>query len=267
MKSLLYITILISLLSSAAYAGESDAAKYRKCMALTESDPPAAISYANDWIFSGGAQIPAGHCKALGLLGAGKAKDAATLLEKLVEDMVIYGDGDPAQARRNEDLKVQLYGQAALAWEQAGELDKAYVAYSAALTSIRTNVLRDERDLFHELYLARGRLQIARGQYKAAIEDFTLAIEKDSRRFEGFLQRAKAFRKRKSFLKARLDLRIAFKRAPEHPAILLESGILYRMQGKTFEARLDWQKIIDHYPKSEYAKLARTNIELLKSQL
>ncbi|MCF6197269.1 MAG: hypothetical protein L3J50_11270 [Emcibacter sp.] len=266
MKSLLYITALISLLSSVAYAGESDAVKYRKCMALTQSDPPAAISYANDWIFSGGAQVPAGHCKALGLLEAGKAKDAANLLEKLVEDMVIYG-GDPAQARRNEDLKVQLYGQAALAWEQAGELDKAYVAYSAALTSISTSVLRDERDLFHELYLARGRLQIARGQNKAAIEDFTLAIEKDSRRFEGFLQRAKAYRKRKSFLKARLDLRIAFKLAPEHPEILLESGILFRTQGKTSEARLAWQKIIDRDPKSEYAELAKANLELLKSQL
>ncbi len=266
MKSLLYITALILFLSSVAYAGESDAVKYRKCMALTQSDPPAAISYANDWIFSGGAQVPAGHCKALGLLEAGKAKDAANLLEKLVEDMVIYG-GDQAQVRRNEDLKVQLYGQAALAWEQAGELDKAYVAYSAALTSISTSVLRDERDLFHELYLARGRLQIARGQNKAAIEDFTLAIEKDSRRFEGFLQRAKAYRKRKSFLKARLDLRIAFKLAPEHPEILLESGILFRTQGKTSEARLAWQKIIDRDPKSEYAELAKANLELLKSQL
>lgn len=261
MKYIFSIIIITGLLTALAQGSEEDAWKYRKCMDLVESDAGAAVKYANDWIFGGTGGVPAGHCKALGLLGLGKVKDAAKLLEKLVDDMVISGDPDPASARKNAGLKVQLYGQAALAWKEAGDFDKSYMAYSSAISGIGKS---GHRSLFHELYLARGTLQILRAQYRAAIEDFTLAIEKAPRQFEGFLQRAKAYRKRRSFLKARLDLRVASKLEIDHPAILLESGILYRELGQKLEARLEWQKIMDRHPESDYTDMARINIELLK---
>ncbi len=266
MKYLLLL-IISGLWPIAARASEDDALKYQKCMALVESEPKAAVTFANDWIFGGTGGVPAGHCKALGLLEGGKVKTAARLLEKLVDDMVIGGDTDPATRQKNANLKVQLYGQAALAWKGAGDFDKSYMAYSAALSGMGTDALSFNNTLYYELYLERGTLQVLRGQYKAAIEDFTLAIEKNDKQFEGFLQRAKAYRKRRSFLKARLDLRIASQFEADHPGILLESGILSREEGKKLEAGMAWQRIIDLYPKSEYADMARTNIDLLKSQL
>jgi len=108
-------------------------------MHLLEEDAARAIAYANNWIVSGFGGVPAGHCKALGLLNIGKPADAAKLLEKLVDDMAIdgaaAGENAPAQAKRAR-LTVQLYIQTALAWKAAGEIDKAYIAYSAALSGV-----------------------------------------------------------------------------------------------------------------------------------
>lgn len=251
--------------ASETQATESQSDKYQTCMAFVDSDPAAAVRYADAWIFgavSGG--VPAGHCKALGLLGLGKAKEAARLLEKLVEDMAITGKAGPGSGMKDARLKVQIHAQAAQAWKEARDFDKSYIAYSAALSGIKSEIFNQNDSLFHELYLARGTLQILRGQYKTAIEDFTLALERDERQFEGFLQRAKAYRKSRSFLKARMDLRVADSLAPNHPGILLESGILYREQGQNLHARQMWQKIIDRESGSDYADLARTNIDLLK---
>lgn len=263
----LFLIIIAGLWPAPAQASKDDALKYRKCMALVDSKPQAAVNYANDWIYGHAGGVPAGHCKALGLLGLDRVKDAARLLEKLVDDMVISGAAKPATLQKNTHLKVQLYAQAALAWKEAGDFDKSYMAYSSALSGIGKDKDSFNGTLLYELYLERGTLQILRGQFKAATEDFTLAIEKNARPFEGFLQRAKAYRKSRAFLKARLDLRIASKIAPDHPGILLESGILAREMGEKPEARLAWQKIMELYPESDYAPLARTNIDLLKSQL
>lgn len=264
MKYLMSIIIISGLLPALVQASE---VKYQHCMTLVESNASEAVTYADSWIFSDAGGVPAGHCKALGLLRLGKAKDAALLLENLVNDMVIMGDADPAEAQKNSRLKVQLNAQAALSWKQAGDFDKSYVAYSAALSGIGANRPETTRTLYYELYLERGTLQILRGQYKAAAKDFTLAIETDAQQFEGFLQRAKAYRKRRAFLKARLDLKMAQRLQADHPAIFLESGILFREQEQNLEARLAWQRIIELYPDSDYAITARTNIDLLKPQL
>ncbi len=265
------------ILTFPSYATQSEAGKYRKCMALVQSDAPEdwakAVKYANDWIFGGedgfSGGVPAGHCKALGLLAMGQAADAAGLLERLVDDLTISARNNPEMTRRNNHLKTDIYGQAALAWKAAGDYDKSYMAYSSALSSVRQTSFADgNNSLFYELYLARGTLQIMRRQYKSAIEDLTLAIERDARRFESFLQRAKAYRKKRQFLKARLDLKMALILAQQNSDIsladiMLEQGILHRTTGKKQAAKLVWQKIIDRYPGSEYAELAQTNIDLL----
>ena len=284
MKYILFIIVtgIISggILMSPSYATQSEAEKYRKCMALVQSDTPKdwarAVTYANDWIFGGedgfSGGVPAGHCKALGLLAMGQAADAAGLLERLADDLTIAATNNPEMTRRNNQLKTDIHGQAALAWKAAGEYDKSYMAYSSALSlALQTSFPANDHDLLYELYLARGTLQIMRRQYKSAIEDLTLAIESDARRFEGFLQRAKAHRKKSQFLKARLDLKMARILAQGDSGasladIMLEQGILFRATGDKFEAKLVWQKIIDRFPQSEHAKLARTNIDLLTAE-
>lgn len=253
-------------------------------MSLAQSPEPVkqaeAVQYATDWTFGGTAGfaggVPAGHCKALALLGLGQAETAARLLEKLGEELAISAESDPRMQQKNDQLTLELYIQSALAWKAAKAYDKSYLAYSLALSSMQASMQAsttqdspfadnrgNNRTLLHELYLERGTLQILRRQYKAAIEDLTLAIEQDEQRFEGFLQRAKAYRKKNRLLKARLDLKQAMILALDHPDILLEQGILWRARGDKPGARRVWQKIIDRYPKSEHAGLAQTNIDLL----
>ncbi|VAX04354.1 hypothetical protein MNBD_ALPHA03-1153 [hydrothermal vent metagenome] len=278
MKYILSLITIITFLISTAFAMENESQKYQRCMSLAQNPEPQkqaeAVQYAEDWIFGGRAGfaggVPAGHCKALALLGLGKPEAAAQLLEKLVEDLTIGAKSDGAKSdfrrqQKNDQLTLELYIQAALAWKAAKDYDKSYLAYSSALSSIKQGSrLMTNRALLHALYLERGTLQILRRQYKAAIEDITLAIEQDERDFAGFLQRAKAYRKRKQFLKARLDLRQAMILAPEHRDILLEQGILYRASGNKSAAQLTWQKVLTLYPESEHADLAQENLDLLK---
>ena len=265
------VTGLVLFLSPSAEAVESEAQKYQKCMTLAQShkteEAMQAVDYANDWIFGGhggiAGGVPAKHCKALGLLAMGKAKQAAELLESLVDELVINGDPDPRLAVRNSQLKVELNLQAGLAWKEFEDYDNSYMAFSSAVAGITQKNFPNSQALLYELYLERGTLQNLRRQYKSAVEDFNLAIEKNDQQFEGFLQRAKAYRKRRKFLQARLDLKVAAIIEKDHPEILLESGILYREEGRKLDAKLAWQMIIDQAPDSEYAKLAQTNIELL----
>jgi len=263
MKYILFLIILMPLLSALGYAEEDDAQKYEKCMGLVETSAQGAVDYANDWIFSGFGGIPAGHCKALGLLGIGQAKDAAKLLDSLGDEMVVKAPLDPSQATKNAQIRTQLFVQAALAWQRAEAYDKAYISYSSALSGITDDDPHNNR-LIGDLYMARGHLQILRGENRAAINDFTSAIEKNSRSFEGFLARAKAYRKIRQYLKARLDVKEALILSPDHPEVLLEKGILLRLEGKKLEARAAWQKIIDLYPQSDDAEIAHENIDLLQ---
>jgi len=273
MKYIFFLIAIITFLISTAFAMEDEPQKYQICMSLAQSPEPEkqaeAVQYAEDWIFGGRAGfaggVPAGHCKALALLGLGQPEAAAQLLEKLVEDLAISAKYDFRMKQKNDQLTLELYLQAALAWKVAKDYDKSYLAYSSALSSIKPGSrLMTNRALLHALYLERGTLQILRRQYKAAIEDITLAIEQDERDFVGFLQRAKAYRKRQHFLKARLDLRQAMILAPEHRDILLEQGILHRASGNKSAAQLTWQKILTLYPESEHADLAQENLDLLK---
>ncbi len=261
-----YLGGMLLILTAAlpARAAESDADKYQQCMSLLEKSGAEAVAYADRWTVSGFGGVPAGHCKALGLLAIGKPAEAAKLLEKLVDDMAIGGAADVAERAKQARLTVQLNIQAALAWKAAGDVDKAYMAYSSALSGVTSKGSYDGNPaLLHELYLERGTLQIRRGQYRAAAADLTLAIEQDDRGFEAYLQRAKAYRKKRDYLKAGIDLKIAGKIAADHPDILLEQGILYRAQNRKLEAGRVWRKIITLYPGSETATIAATNIDLL----
>lgn len=260
MKKVFYYICLL-LLPVSVFAGVDEPAKYDHCLSLVEQSPAKAFLYADDWIYTGAGGIPAGHCKALALLKMDKAEEAAKLLEKLGEEMALGG-----KDAQNKHLKTDLDIQAGLAWKRANMLDKAYMAFSSALSSALSAADQNSSSLMRELYLERGTLQILRGQYKVAIKDLSQSINLDEKNFEGYLQRAKAYRKRRDFLRARLDIRVALTLSPDQPDCLLESGIIYRETGKNIKAGQDWQAIIRLYPQSEYAELAEQNIALLDKE-
>jgi len=251
----------VQILSPAMMArAESEGQKYQHCMALSEEVGQEALKYAREWVFAAGGAA-ARHCEAAALLSLGRAKDAAQLFEKLIDDLNIgQGLGPQAMANRKM-LKIELYIQAAIAWKAAKNYDKAYGAYSNGLLG-----LKPKASYRKPILLERGALEIIRKNYDAAIEDFTRVIEADATDYRGYLQRAKAFRRKKAYPQARLDLKEANAHGQDNADILLESGILYRSQGKNMQARSEWNKIIRLYQGSEAAKLAQENLSLIPEE-
>lgn len=254
------VLLIMTAVMTAAAQAESEGQKYKRCMALSENAAEESLVLAREWVFAAGGSA-ARHCEAVSLLALGQAEDAATLLEKLIDDLDIgQGLGPQAMANRVR-LKIDLYIQAAVAWKAVKNYDKAYSALSNALSGLNAKTV-----LAREIMLERGALEIIRKNYDTAIEDFTLVIEANETAYGGYLQRAKAYRKKKAYPQARLDLKEAFDKARDNPNILLESGILYRITGNKMQAKSEWNKIISLYGDSEIATLARENLALLEGE-
>ncbi len=245
---------------------QENARLYEACLERVEQNAEAALEFARKWNIEAHGLAGARHCEALALLALNRAQEAAELLEEEAEK-VLRGDGlDDKSPEEQRGLSLQLFIQAALAWRQDGNEDRAYSAISSALARAGgggTPAAGVDNNLVYELYLERGRIQINRREFEAALEDFTLAIDQNPERGEGFLERARLFRQKKNYPAARLDLKAAAGIAPDDPEILLESGIVYRLLGDKDSARAEWQKIIDTHPDSAFADLARENIGLL----
>ncbi|WP_321397284.1 hypothetical protein [Emcibacter sp.] len=238
---------------------EADSKRYGICLQLVEDNPDEALSYARDWNIGRQGLSAARHCEALALMALDRSREAAILLEQEADSIFTSeGLGDYALANRSS-LRVDLYSQAALAWERAGDLDKAYSAISSALLAAGEN-----ENLIRTLYLERGKIQSMRREYPAALEDLTRAIEFAPEDTEGYFFRAKVFRYKNNYAAARLDIGTALDLDRDNAELLLESGVLYRVSGEKLKARQEWQKVIDLYPESDVATAASENIELLK---
>ena len=187
-----------------------------------------------------------------------RSVEAAELLEREA-DSILTGDGlgDYALANRRK-LRTDLYSQAALAWQRADKLDKAYAALSSALVAAG-----EDQALTRDIYLERGRVQSMRREYPSAIEDLTRAIDLAPGQIEGYFLRAKVFRYRKNYAAARLDISTALGLERDNPDLLLESGILYRVTGEKLKAGQEWRKVLELYPDSEFANTARENLDLM----
>ncbi|MFC7048872.1 hypothetical protein [Emcibacter nanhaiensis] len=242
----------------AANPEELDAQRYGACLRLVEDKPQEALSFAREWNVERQGLSAARHCEALALLALDRSAEAAELLEREA-DNILTGDGlgDYAQANRRK-LRTDLYSQAALAWQRANELDKAYSALSSALLAAG-----EDEALIRDIYLERGRIQSLRREHQAAIQDLTRAIELAPAEIEGYFLRAKVFRYKKNYAAARLDISAALDLDRDDPDVLLESGILYRVTGEKLKAGQEWKKVLELYPDSEYAATAKENLDLM----
>ncbi|MBT5187447.1 MAG: hypothetical protein HOH19_09910 [Kordiimonadaceae bacterium] len=262
LKAIIFaIVIMIYIPSSYAQGYVSSleqSKKYQHCLKLVEEDPAAAISFSQEWRLEGGA-VAAQHCQALSLYEQDKFVEAASLFDTIVDNLTNGENVNTFALANKELLIIQLNYLSGLAWRSAGEYDKAYNVISASIIDLAPQSI-----YAYDLYIERGFIQVLRNDPLDAIKNFTLALEIDATNIDAFLYRAESYRKTKEHLKARLDLNAALTIDPNHPDLLFESGINYRLQSRNAEARLEWSKLIDKYPGTKWQKLAEDNIDLIE---
>lgn len=234
---------LLGALPAAAQRDIDPAGEYASCMALVNRDPDAAFERAMAWRdFGGGA--PARHCVALALLALGQSAEAAARLEALAQEMT---DADAP-------LRAEVFGQAGLAWLEAGQAERADAVLSAAVKLDPGNP---------DLWIDRAQALAARGAYRDAIGDLNRAIKLAPERADAHAYRASAYRFVDSLDRAAADIERALTLAPGDPVALLERGNIRRLAGDEAGARADWVQVLAEAPDTPAADAARTNLERL----
>lgn len=257
-----FIFILFAGLTSGAMAqfvSEASQAKiYQDCISEINVDSTKALTRARKWLVEGGGAA-AQHCEALALFDQERYEEAANLLET-IGDRVFKEDGVGIFASQNKELlTLQLRYTAGKAWVAAKKLDRAYNIYSVALLA-----LEEGSPLSYDIYVERALVQLAREEYQRAVDDLTIALGINAEKIDAFLFRAEAFRKMGEHFKARLDLNEGLHISPNQPDLLFESAVNYRMLRDNEKARLEWQKLIDKHPGTDWQKLAEDNINLIE---
>ena len=221
----------------------TDEAEYRRCMRLATTDPGAAKSLAAGWQAKGGGH-PADHCFAVALIGLGRYRDAAGLLEKLAQAMV----------HAPTELRAEVLGQGAQAWLLAGEPGRAWAADEAAL-GLRPN----DADLLVDQAEAAG----AAGWFDKALGDLDRVLAADPARPDALIYRASAYRALSRLDDAASDIDKALVAAPDSVAALLERGNIRSLKGEFDGAREDWQRVAKSAPGSPAAEAAKANLARL----
>jgi len=239
------------------FSDHAQTEKYQECLTGVVENSATAILAARKWYIEGGG-IAAQHCEALALNDQKRYSEAANLFEAIVGKLARdEGVGDFAQQNK-ENLSIQLNYLAGIAWHSDENYDRAYNAFTAAIVGLEVG-----SEYGYELYIERGLVQVAAKNYDDALKDYAFALELNPEKVDAYLYRAETFREIKDHLKARLDLNAALNIDPNHPDILFESGVNYRMLKNDEKALVEWEKLIEKYPNSHYQKLAQENIALI----
>jgi len=222
-------------------AAEIDhAAQYRACMALAKSNPEQAFESALAWRDLGGRDA-AEHCVAVALVGLKQYAEGATRLETLAK-----------QTKREAGMRANLLGQAAQAWLLSDNPARAEGSLTAAL-----KLVPDQPELLIDRAQARAALK----DYPGALEDLDRSINLYGGSADAFAFRAATHRLLDHAEAAMADAEAALSLKINHPAALLERGILRRMSGDDKGARDDWLMILAVAPEATAATAARASLE------
>lgn len=243
---LLALGTLVALGAGGARAQSDDlaqAAQYRACMELAETAPDEAVEAAQTWADLGGSD-PARHCAAVALMRLGHYEVAGEELETLA------GSLEPAYAH----LQIPILIQAAQAWLEAGNVDRAYAVQSTALARQPNNI---------ELLVDRAVTAASIGNFQAAITDLDRALSHAPNRADILVLRASAYRYLDQPAAALADVETALKLDPTNPEGLLERGNLRRLAGDDAGARSDWLQVTRLAPDTPSAASAQANLAKL----
>lgn len=228
-------------LPAAAQAVDA-AAEYRACLDLAGRDPEAALEAAGRFEGVGGG-VAARHCRAAAWAAMGKSEAAADLLERLAQD-----------SRATAEVKAGLLRQAARAWMEAGQGERARAVLDAALT-VTPGAPAPLED--------RALLRAEQGDLWGAVDDLNAALESQPDRVSALVLRAAAYRRLDALDLARADLDRAAALAPDAADIVLEQGHLALAEGRPEVAREHWMVILRQAPDTAAAEAARQALERL----
>jgi tetratricopeptide (TPR) repeat protein len=234
--------LLFASANQAWAAGIQTTREYAACMRLARISPQEGFETALGWADAGGGGA-AKHCAAVALFSMGQFREAAARFEALA-----------ATLADKPEVRASLLAQAGQAWHQAGEIDGAFAAYSAA-------VVLSPGD--PQLRVDRAMVSAERGQYWMAIDDLNVSLDADRNMVEALVLRASAFRFLDSLDLALQDVARALELSPRYPEALLERGNILRLQGEIAGARRDWLTLVRLYEGTPAADAARRNIETL----
>jgi len=214
---------------------------YEQCLALVQSDPDAARSFAENWEATGGGE-GARHCAALALLADGEAASAGERLEQLART-----------SKANPTARAAVFSQAVQAWMMADQAGRAFGAATMGLT-----ITPNDPDLLIDRSVALGML----GRYQDALQDLDKVIAADPQRVDALVFRAAALRHLDRIDPALATVERALRIDPESAEAYLERGIIRQLRGETAGARADWEKAVALAPDSPTADLALQNLAL-----
>lgn len=219
-------------------------ARYERCIADAEKDPPQGFEQAMIWRDTGGGHA-ARHCVAVALFHLGQPAPAAVRLEQLAES----ARSVPAL------IRARILAQAGDLWLVSGDLERAHAALTTAIEAVP-----DQPDL----YVDRAATLAAAKNYWEAIDDLNKAIDLEPRYGIAYAFRAAAYRFVDSLDLALDDAERAVRLAPDLPEAWLERGIMRRLKGDKPGARADWLRVLTLDPDGAAGDAARANIERLE---
>lgn len=217
--------------------------EYQRCQQRVEQDPSAAFEFANGWIQRGGGD-PARHCVAMALMRLKRFNDAGQALERLAQGM----------SARNAALRADALQQAAQAWLQGEQLERANAALTTALGLSPNNP-----DLLIDRAIVLGLAK----NYGAAAEDLNRALQIAPQRTDALVLRATSRRFLDQRDQAAADVEAALRLDPRNIDALLERGLQRRLAENKAGARADWMAVLSIGPETAQADVARMNLERL----
>ena len=209
-------------------SADTEADRYRLCLAAAGSEPAATIAEATKWLGAGGG-VPARHCLALAYLAdkqfgpATRALDAAARAAEAAHDPHV----------------AELWGQAGNAALLGGKAADAVGFFTTGLAA----ALHDPAARA-ALSLDRARALVELNRLGEARIDLDATTQLDPQAPLGWLLRATLARRQGDLKTAEASLLEATRRtpedAPEYPDVTLEAGNIAAAQGKLALARQAW---------------------------
>jgi len=231
------LTLVLALMAAPALAQDYDA-----CIARVETDPQAALSYAENWAQATGAPA-AEHCAAMAQAALGANRAAAKRLADLAARPFAPGL-----------TRAEILEQAATLWLEAGDVGLARAALDRALTLAPGHP---------GVLAARADALTAEGRHAEAAADLGRALEALPGNPALLTLRAAARRNAGDDRGALADAQAALKAAPAAPAALFELGAAQAALGEPGAARQTWLKAIAAAPDSDAADRARLSLQAL----
>jgi tetratricopeptide (TPR) repeat protein len=188
-------------------------ARYDACVALTKSDPAAAVKSADAWRVAGGG-LPARKCLGLAYVADGRWAPAAIAFEQAAREAEIQRDG------RAAEMWV-MAGNAALGGEDPAQA-RDYLDRALALP-VLSPAMRGEA------YMDRARAQVEVANLPAARADLDEALKLVPRDPMGWLLSATLARRQGDRARAEKDIAEALRLAPGEEAVIAESAAISRM--------------------------------------